>query len=275
MLCCCLFPFCSVSCCLFIIVLGPVHGWTLVVVSYTKGDGNLTLSVSSPLIIPAAIRFRYPLLSISVLLCWSVFTVDVEERTRTHSCARVHNPIYQQLYLPRHNRDVLHSMKFNCLWLPFWELMHSVFYSFPFRGMLFLTESSLCYFCYFVRRFRYRYLFNYFKPWWLSIKPRETATICASPFLSHFSQLLLLLSVCVILCCYLFLFSFLDAFVFFFRFAVQDAVAGSIKSNMTCMQTPCALRLSIGVMCGRSTPYCMCSHPLLTSHDCSLFNMFI
>ena len=148
MLCCCLFPFCSVCCCLFIILLGPVHGSTLVVVSYTKRDSNPTPSVSSPLIIPAAVSFRYPLLSISVLLCCSVFTVDVEERTRTHPCARAHNPIYQLPYLPSHKRDILHSMKSKCLWLPFWELLHSVFYSFPFRctRVCYFLLNLICYF---------------------------------------------------------------------------------------------------------------------------------
>ena len=101
---------------------------------------------------------------------------------------------------------------------------------------------------------------------------KETATMCTLPFLSHFSQLLLLLSVCVTLCCCLFLFCFLDACLCFcFVMKPQDAVAGSIKSSMACMQTPCALRFSICMMCGGSTPYCMCSHLLLTFHDCSLF----
>ena len=199
-----------------------------------------------------------------------MFTVDVEERTRTHPCARAHNPTYQLPYLPSHKRDVLHSMTLKCLWLTFWELLHSVFYSFPFRGMLFFSESHLLFLL--LHTLVRRLSILIFTTWYVVLTlmvvhdakgARETATMCALPFLSHFSQILLLLSVCVWLCCCPFLFCFLDACVCF-RFAVklQDAVAGSIKSNMACMQTPCPLRLSIGVMCGRSTPYCVCSHPL-------------
>ena len=148
---------------------------------------------------------------------------------------------------------------------------------FPSVVCYFLLELFFCFFCYFVRRLSILIFIYVFKPWWLSPMPRETATICALPFLPHFSYLLLLLSVYVTLCCCLFLFCFLDVCVCF-CFAMmkpQDAVAGSIKSSMACMQTPCALRLSIWMMCGRSTPYCMCSHPLFTSHDRSLFYMFI
>ena len=141
----------------------------------------------------------------------------------------------------------------------------------------FFSESFLSHFFYFVRRLSILIFLYILKPWWLPPLPWETSTICALPFLPHFSYLLLLLSVYVTLCCCLFLFCFLDVCVCF-CFAMmkpQDAVAGSIKSSMACMQTPCALRLSIWMMCGRSTPYCMCSHPLFTSHDRSLFYMFI
>ena len=125
----------------------PVHGRALVAVSYyVKGDSNLTLSVSSHLIIPAAVGLRCPKLSVSVLLCCCAFAVDVEERTHTHPCARAHNPIYRLLYLPRYDHDILHSTKFKCLRLPFWVLLHSVFCSFPFRRMLFFTGAFFLFF---------------------------------------------------------------------------------------------------------------------------------